>query len=123
MAKVISRDADLILGLFSPFRHEIREYEKYDVTQFRDNLRFLEILAGREGGGGNVCPLFFDGAVNYFKELPLPDDQEGMQQAYRMLDRIRNKGIMLMAISKKSFIKIIKKRIARVINYITFAES
>lgn len=72
--KLTQRDANVILGLFSPFRHEIKTYQGYDITFFRDNIRFLEILGGREGGGGTVCPLFFDGAVNYFKELPLPND-------------------------------------------------
>ena len=73
--KLTQRDADLILGLFSPFRHEIPEYMGYDVKFFKDNIRFLEIIGGREGGAGTVCPLYFDGAVNFFKELPLPNDK------------------------------------------------
>lgn len=89
-AKIIARDADLILGLFSPFRHNIRDYEGYNIEKFRDNIRFMEIIAGREGGGGNVCPLYFDGAVNFFKELPLPNDTAGLTQVYKLLDRIRN---------------------------------
>ena len=69
--KTTQRDADVILGLFSPFRHHIPEYEGYDVKFYKDNIRFLEILGGREGGAGIICPLYFNGAVNYFKELPL----------------------------------------------------
>jgi len=89
--KLTQRDANVILGLFSPFRHEIREYQGYDITYFRDNIRFLEILGGREGGGGTICPLYFDGAVNYFKELPKPNNAEGMSQVYKFIDNILRK--------------------------------
>src|SRR5690625_738153 len=78
--KLTGRDANVILGLFSPFRHEIPQYYGYNIKQFRDNIRFLEIIGGREGGGGTICPLYFDGAVNFFKELPKPDNTAGMRQ-------------------------------------------
>jgi len=87
--KTTQRDFDYILGLFSPFRHEIPEYLGYDVMKFKDSLRFLEILGGREGGGGSVCPLYFDGAVNHFAELPLSNDKEGILKVYNYIDKIR----------------------------------
>lgn len=86
--KLTARDANLILGLFSPFRHELPEYYGYDIKFFKDNIRFLEILGGRDGGGGTICPLYFDGAVNYFKELPLPDDIK-IQNVYSLINSIR----------------------------------
>lgn len=88
--KLTARDANVILGLFSPFRHEIPDYYGYDVTFFKDNIRFLEILGGREGGAGAICPLYFDGAVNYFKELPLPDDTVGISKVKQFINAIRN---------------------------------
>ena len=87
--KTTQRDADVILGLFSPFRHEIPEYQGYNVKFFRDNIRFLEILGGRQGGAGTICPLYFDGAVNYFKELPKPDDVVGMKSVEKFVNKIR----------------------------------
>ena len=87
--KLSGRDANVILGLFSPFRHEIKEYYGYDITFFKDNIRFLEILGGREGGGGTVCPLYFDGAVNYFKELPLSSETGKIQQVINFIKNIR----------------------------------
>jgi len=89
--KLTGRDADLILGLFSPFRHEMPEYYGYNVKFFRDNIRFLEIVGGREGGGGTTCPLYFDGAVNYFKELPKPSDDIGLKKVYDFINNIVRK--------------------------------
>lgn len=71
--KLTARDMNVLFGLFSPFKHELRQYLGYNVEKLKDSLRFLEIIEGRDGGGGTVCPLYFDGAVNYFKELPLPN--------------------------------------------------
>jgi Steigviridae replicative DNA helicase len=87
--KLTARDANVILGLFSPMRHEITEYLGYDITLFKDNIRFLEILGGREGGAGAICPLYFDGATNYFKELPLPKDRDNMLKAIHLVKGIR----------------------------------
>lgn len=61
----------------------------YDIKLFRDNIRFLEILGGREGGGGITSALFFDGKVNFFKELPKPDDTLKLMQVQAMLREIR----------------------------------
>lgn len=59
----------------------------YDVQIFRDNIRFLEIIGGRDGGAGTICPLYFDGAVNYFKELPLPENKETIKKVYNLLQK------------------------------------
>ncbi len=88
--KLTIRDANVTMGIFSPFKHEIPEYLGYDITKFRDNIRFLEIITSRDGGAGSICPLYFDGAVNYFKELPLPKDKEGIEIVYKTLNKIRN---------------------------------
>ena len=88
--KTTQQDANVILGLFSPFRYHIPEYEGYDIKFFKDNIRFLEILGGREGGAGTICPLYFNGAVNYFKELPLPDDQTNMNLTKQIVINNRN---------------------------------
>lgn len=85
--KLTQRDANVILGLFSPFRHEIPTYMGYDTRFFRDKIRFLEIIGGREGGAGTMCPLYFDGAVNYFKELPKPDDISEMKEVYNFINK------------------------------------
>lgn len=79
--------ANVILGLFSPFKHELPDYKGYNVKFWKDNLRFLEIIASREGGGGTMCPLYFDGAVNYFKELPLPEEKEKLIEFEKYINK------------------------------------
>lgn len=53
------------------------------------NIRFLEILGGREGGAGTICALYFNGAVNYFKELPRSDDEKNMNITKQIVNKIR----------------------------------
>lgn len=109
-AKATFRDADVFFGLYSPYRYKIPSYLKYDITFFKDNIRFLELIGSREGGGGNVCPLYFDGAVNFFEELPLPtiitdlgDEKPNpeLQSIYRRISSIRQK-ISLVALCLSS---------------------
>ena len=86
--KTTQRDANIIFGLFSPFRHKIPKYpvrDGYDVTKFQDHIRFLEILGGREGGANTICPLYFHGAVNYFKELPEPTKLDEIDKVYEFM--------------------------------------
>lgn len=88
-SKYTMRDCDLCLGIFSPFRFELPEYLGYDVRKFKDNLRFLEVLINRHGSSGGIVGLFFDGTVNYFSELPLPDNQLELNKIYAYIDSIR----------------------------------
>lgn len=88
-SKYTSRDSNVVMGLFSPFRFSLREYEGYNVSKFRDNIRFLEMIVNRDGEMGGICPLFFDGAVCQFSELPKPDDRESLDKVYTYLDTLR----------------------------------
>ena len=90
--KLTQRDANVIFGLFSPFRHKIAKYPQrdgYDITKFQDNIRFLEILGGREGGANTICPLYFHGAVNYFKELPDSTNLDEMNKVYEFMNSLK----------------------------------
>ena len=89
-SKYTSRDSNVVLGLFSPFRFALKEYEGYDISKFKDNIRFLEMIVNRDGEMGGLCPLFFDGAVCQFNELPKPNDIEGINKVYIYLEKIRN---------------------------------
>jgi hypothetical protein len=89
-SKYTARDCNLALGIFSPFKYSLENYFGYDIKKFRDNCRFVEILVNRDGSPGTVMPLYFDGCVNYFAELPKPDDVARLNRYYTYLNNIRN---------------------------------
>ena len=87
--KTTTRDANLVLGLFSPFKYGLTEYEKYDITRFKNNIRFLLVIEDRDNGaGGQVCPLLFDGEVSNFCELPLPDNKREIESALQYVEQV-----------------------------------
>lgn len=90
---------NVAIGIFSPFKHELREYFGYNIGILRDNVRFIEILVNRGGSPGGLLALYFNGAVNYFKELPLPDTPE-IQKVYNSLKVKREK--TLLSVLKKN---------------------
>lgn len=86
--KTTTRDANMVIGLYSPFKYGIKEYEGYDITKFRKKIRFMEVIEDRDyGADGNICPLYFDGAVSSFIELPRPDDTENIQKVYKFMEK------------------------------------
>lgn len=105
-SKYISRDANVVLGLFSPFKFELPEYQRYDITKLKDNVRFLEVLVNRGGSPGGLVALYFDGAVNYFDELPRPEEKEALKQIYDFLVESRQRKPIraFVAFMKKLFI-------------------
>lgn len=71
--RTLSRDYDIVLGMFSPFKYEIAFHRGYNAKKFEDNYRSLSILKNREGVPDMHVGLYFDGSVNYFEELPKAD--------------------------------------------------
>lgn len=72
--KTIGRDYNVVLGLFNPERYGITSHNGYDLNLLKSRYRSLSILKDREGIADKKVPLFFNGAVDFFKELPKNDD-------------------------------------------------
>lgn len=68
--KMTQRDADEIIGIFSPSRHEIPEHRRYKVNILDDNYRSLIQLKARDGYPNTRIGLYFDGGVYYVEEFP-----------------------------------------------------
>jgi len=94
--KATARDANVLLGLYAPFRHEIPSFNGYDIKKFKDKIRFLEIIVDRDGEGNVVTPLFFEGAVGVFSELPSPTETQELNKIYAYLDREKTTKIALL---------------------------
>lgn len=69
ISKNTQQDADVILGLFSPARHGKLTWNQYDISRMKDKYREFEILLNRRGNTARTN-LYFNGASNFFKELP-----------------------------------------------------
>lgn len=110
-----------MLGITNPFAFELPEYLGYDVMTLRDNLRVLEIVLNRDGSSNGVVGLYFDGATNYFNELPLPNDKKGMDKVIHYINstiRVKPKPVLMAkGIRKRKFINSLHEWI----NYYIFA--
>lgn len=73
-SKLTQRKANIVLGLFGPARFELSSYRGYDITKWKDNYRALTILKNRTGKSGVRTHLYFNGACNYWEELPLSEE-------------------------------------------------
>ena len=100
-AKTTTRDANMVIGLYSPFKFGKESYEGYDIKKFRNHIRFMEVLEDRDYGANNqICPLYFDGASSYFFELPKADDINGIEKVYKFMDtnKIKKSSVLMMAV-------------------------
>lgn len=100
-SKYTSRDSNVVLGLFSPYRFGLADCEGYDITRLKDHFRLLEVIVNRDGEMGGLCPLFFDGAVSVFNELPRPEKLEELSKVYNYVKSLK--------VSVSLFIKSFKK--------------
>ena len=80
--KSSTKDADIVLGLFNPYRYNILKYKDYDLKILKNNFRTLHILKNRYGEVGMKIPMFFTGKTGIFKELPKAEDTEEMKKYY-----------------------------------------
>ena len=88
-SKYTSHDANVVLGIFSPFRFGLKEYLGYPIDKLKDHYRTLEILVNREGEVGGIVSLFFDGATCNWFELPSAKDTVELNKVYAYLNRIK----------------------------------
>ena len=110
--------ADIVLGLFSPFRFGITEYFGYDISVLKDHIRFLEVVVNRNGEMGGLLPLWFDGAVCNFRELPKSDDKAGMDNVYGMCKSLAaQKAASRAANSHTLLLSNLNKRIKHLLNF------
>ena len=87
-SKYTAHDANIVLGIYSPFKFGLKEYIGYSIEKFKDHFRTLEVLVNRDGELGGIIGLFFDGAICNWVELPKPEDTSGMGHVYAFLRRI-----------------------------------
>ena len=90
-AKYTAKDCDCMLGITNPFSFEVPSYFGYDITKFKNHIRFIEVVLNRHGNSNGITAVFFDGAVNQFNELPRPENKEELDQIYKYIDSLNKK--------------------------------
>lgn len=88
-SKYPARDCSIMLGLTNPYAFEIPSYYGYDITKLKDNFRLLEVIVNRFGQSNGSIGLFFDGATNYFAELPHPNSSNELQKVLAWRDKLK----------------------------------
>lgn len=69
-----TQSAELVIGIWHPFRERQNKCEGYDIRQLMDNVRMLCILKHRYGMADRVIGCNFFGSVGVWKTLPLPQE-------------------------------------------------
>lgn len=69
-SKYTTRDANVIMTLFSPFRYGIDKFHGYNISKMGNTYRNLEILENRDGEPNINLGLNFIGPAGTFRELP-----------------------------------------------------
>lgn len=85
--KNTGKDASIMIGITNPHAFEIDDYRGYNTKRLGGYGRFLEVVLNREGESNGYLPLYFDGAVNFFKPLPKPDNSTELNKVYQLIDR------------------------------------
>lgn len=86
--KTIARDVNVALGLFDPARYKIDNHNGYDITRLKDRYRSMNIMKSRDGIANKKLPLFFNGAVDFFKEMPRTDNIDGMNRVFAYVNQL-----------------------------------
>lgn len=90
--KEVVRSYHLLFSLFAPHKFKIENYKGYDLKLIGNNFRELEVLKTNDGFDNVSVPLFFDGAPEFFRELPHSEKQkEELQKFYQWLEEERLK--------------------------------
>lgn len=85
-SKLTFRDANIVLGLFSPHKHEISSYRGYDINVLKDNYRMLSILKDRDGEANYTLSMYFNGKVEVFNELPKKTELDKIRKIYEKIN-------------------------------------
>ena len=68
------QDSNIMLALYNPFKDSLKSYRGYDLSQLGSNFRSIIVLKNRFGDCDIEIGVGFYGWINYFKELPKPNE-------------------------------------------------
>ncbi len=88
--KEVVRSYHLVFSLFNPHKFKLENYKGYDLKLIGNSFRELEVLKNNDGFDNISVPLYFDGAAEYFRELPHAEkQQQELKKFYEWLENER----------------------------------
>jgi replicative DNA helicase len=82
-------DANLVLGLFNPFRYGLDMHRGYPISKLQRRYRSVHVLKNRGGKDGLAIGMHFMGETGKFKELPTAQQ---IEENPRLLEKILKYG-------------------------------
>ena len=83
--KLTAQDCNVAIGLFDPSRYSIALHNGYNIEELGSYYRNLSVLKNRDGESNMDVPLFFNGASDWFKEMPRLDNEGGINAVKRLI--------------------------------------
>jgi hypothetical protein len=80
-----TKDADIVVGLFDPTRHDMEECAGHNVTILQNWFRSIHLMKNRNGEMNISAGLLFKGAVGMFEELPDPKIFKDNPELYKRI--------------------------------------
>ena len=77
--------AEVVIGIFFPFREKLSKCEGYDIKILRDRMRLVQILKQRFGMSDRSVGCTFFGEVGLWNELPLPNEIQDYTQYVKLI--------------------------------------
>ena len=108
-SKSTGKDCTVMIGITNPYVWEVSNYLGYNIGILKSSFRCMEIVLNRKGQSNGICPLYFDGACNYYNELPLPNDVDKINEVYNKIQAQKNKNKSFLSYG----IKLNKKELQR----------
>jgi len=91
-SKYTTRDANVIMTLFSPYRYQLEQFQGYNVAALGNSYRNMEILENRDGEPNVNLALNFIGPCGTFRELPRSSEMTPERNEYAAsLENIKSK--------------------------------
>ena len=78
----IAEDCNVALGIFNPYKFDMKTYLGYDISQLKENFRAINIMKNRDGQDWKNIGMQFIGGSGFYKELPKPDAFTAGTSAY-----------------------------------------
>lgn len=69
-----TEDAETVISIYNPNREKLSTYHGYDIKILGGNFRMVTVLKSRYGDTDVEIGCNFFGHINYWKELPRPDE-------------------------------------------------